>query len=766
MVLRNTLPYYISLLFVFAPESYSQVSSDQESAEDNLKIRMRGGELVSEGRIEIKYGEDWGTVCDDDWSLAGAEVACRMLGFDGALDFVHSGGFGPGEGPILLDNVNCNGDEKSLSDCQHRAFGENDCSHHEDAGIKCNPRRIPHYLLKNWVATADGLVNIRLKTPRGIRKRLPYLIGIVEIFHADKWRTICADGWTQKNAKVVCGQLGFPGAADIRNMYQHIRNSSQLRRKGSFWLTNVTCTGDESKLSQCDFDFLNYTRKEKCPAGEAVLIRCTAGDVYTLSAMKQNMRKLKSTNHHVPKRYTKSHEIIRLKSGPSIGEGRLEVLRDGRWGTVCHNNFDIMDGNVACRQLGFGTAKRILTNSHFGMAHGPIWMANVACSGNESRIQDCDHQRLSEHYSGYRSFDDTEGCTHYDEVGLSCYVPDFGLTRRIRIVGGRNPMEGRVEVQVGRKWGPVCSHDWTATEAMVVCRQLGLGYALQAVQDVWYFAGSEGADEVLMTGTRCSGNEIGLQFCSHDGKKQRKCGDPRRSMTPFAGVICSQGSPDLVLDIPSLQDSVHLEDVSLSRLQCAAEENCLAPSAAEIDLRLSYGIRRLLRFTTRAWNRGRADFRPALTPSDWIWHACHGHFHSMGEFTHYDILSLNKTKMAEGHKASFCLEDSECDDGISKRFDCDQPGGGTQGISVGCADTYLYNIDCQWIDMTDLTAGNYLFRIHVNPNNLVPESDFTNNEVLCNMKYDSTSVWIWNCHIANDYDPTVAAKYYKESNYP
>lgn len=63
-------------------------------------------------------------------------------------------------------------------------------------------------------------------------------------------------------------------------------------------------------------------------------------------------------------------------------------------------------------------------------------------------------------------------------------VPSLTPSRsflQIRIVGGRSTYEGRVEVQVGSKWGTVCSSGWTTREAMVVCRQLGLGYSMHAI---------------------------------------------------------------------------------------------------------------------------------------------------------------------------------------------------------------------------------------------------------------------------------------------
>ncbi|XP_023130677.2 lysyl oxidase homolog 1 [Amphiprion ocellaris] len=205
------------------------------------------------------------------------------------------------------------------------------------------------------------------------------------------------------------------------------------------------------------------------------------------------------------------------------------------------------------------------------------------------------------------------------------------------------------------------------------------------------------------------------------------------------------GLPDLVPDPNYVQASTYVQRVHMYSLRCAAEEKCLSSSAYGADAS-EYDVRVLLRFPQRVKNKGKADFMPNRPHHTWEWHSCHQHYHSMDEFSHYDLLEVSTgRKVAEGHKASFCLEDTTCDFGHQKRYACTAH---VQGLSPGCYDTYNADIDCQWIDITDIKPGNYILKLQVNPKFLVLESDFTNNVVRCNIHYTGLFVTTNNCKIA------------------
>ena len=88
--------------------------------------------------MEIFYNGEWGTVCDDDWDDVDARVVCRQLGLPHTnAAALYRAPFGRGTGPILLDDVRCDGSESSLASCRSRGWYRNDCSHGEDAGVRC-----------------------------------------------------------------------------------------------------------------------------------------------------------------------------------------------------------------------------------------------------------------------------------------------------------------------------------------------------------------------------------------------------------------------------------------------------------------------------------------------------------------------------------------------------------------------------------------------------------------------------------------------------
>lgn len=98
---------------------------------------------------------------------------------------------------------------------------------------------------------------------------------------------------------------------------------------------------------------------------------------------------------------------VRLADGPNSMEGRVEVFHVGMWGTVCDDNWDILDGVVVCRQLGFATALSANTSGIPGT--GPIWYDEFGCLGYEPRLIECTSGGLANH-----------NCFHGEDAYVVC----------------------------------------------------------------------------------------------------------------------------------------------------------------------------------------------------------------------------------------------------------------------------------------------------------------------------------------------------------
>lgn len=170
---------------------------------------------------------------------------------------------------------------------------------------------------------------------------------------------------------MVCRQLGLQQALQAYGGATHGQGS------GPIWMDDVACSGSESHIYDCRH---RGWGKHDCTHSRDASVKCAS--------------------------------FVRLVNG-GASYGRVEVYRNGQWGTVCDDSWDINDANVVCRQLGFSSASSAPHQAAYSQGSDPIWLGNLHCQGGEASLFDCSsYLRVSHVQVNY--------CSHSEDASVVC----------------------------------------------------------------------------------------------------------------------------------------------------------------------------------------------------------------------------------------------------------------------------------------------------------------------------------------------------------
>ncbi|XP_065884217.1 scavenger receptor cysteine-rich type 1 protein M130-like isoform X2 [Dysidea avara] len=408
-------------------------------------LRLVGGDTPSRGRLEILHNNTWGVICSDGFGAAEGHIACKQIGYSVIFNFINI---------TIQDNpavnfygVKCGGTESSLSECIFNSSSPIGCPSDHYVALRCYERPFP------------PLATVRMLGGSG-----PF--GVIEIFNGGAWGPICDEYFDLVDGDVVCRQLGFTGAVSI------IHNSYLGLSSSYIHITNISCAGNETHLWDC-------------PSSNSSEIKCTEFDQVAV---------------HCGNNASMQYGSLRLTNSISNNAGRLEINLDGTWGSVCLRDFGMLDGHVACRQLGFRGVINVTAVSESTGANHTVFLTEVFCKGYENSLINCDHE-----------FGDNI-CDHNEDVYLTCDTGPPELDGRLRLVDGETSNSGRLEIFKSGLWGTVCSTHFDKVDADVACRQLQYSGSTEILKN---FGGGSSLP-INLHEINCQGNETMLINCDYE----------------------------------------------------------------------------------------------------------------------------------------------------------------------------------------------------------------------------------------------------------
>eukprot|EP00892_Ulva_mutabilis_P004962 jgi/Ulvmu1/2838/UM144_0002.1 len=485
------------------------------------------------GRLEIFFDGSWSQVCSTKFGPADARVACRQLGLGAGT--VASNLF-PVEGrtavlvhpEVAVTVSGCTGREATLLDC---SLSDDGLPYDESPGcfadtgpgliLACVDPSIP---LQGSETVAEGSVRL---TDGGSGNGDGVAGGILEVFHAGAWGTVCAanSGLDSQNtfrtqrlsaaaATVACRELGF-ALGESRNVVpSRIPGSIILSPP---WLTaRLSCDSTEERVSACTA--LNFGSTVSCGATQRLICsNSTSGS-----------GQVRLVGGAADPAGTWEYGRVQVFDGTFF----LRVVDDGSF-----EQFGRRDAQVACRSLGFASGAQMMSGVFSGLPGKDNVIGaskQFACNGDEDSLADCGGEATF--FQDYG--DAAEGS---EAVALICSTPtgcdaeepppSQGAIRLVSFQGVNlttRPCDdvhyGGVEFFNEGQWGRVCGMTdldpaAASVDALVICRQLGFPFGgLMDVrstlrEDRDYDSEVDEPAIVWATDVQCTGTESRLDEC-------------------------------------------------------------------------------------------------------------------------------------------------------------------------------------------------------------------------------------------------------------